>query len=96
MAYKFDAQIRNDFGKGASRRLRRSNLLPVIVYGGDKEPVALSLDNAKLFTAQQNKSFYEESIVLAVAGGEEIAVKPVAIQRHPVNGTLIHIDFMRV
>ena len=36
------------------------------------------------------------AIVLAVAGGEEISVKPVAIQRHPVNGTLIHIDFMRV
>ena len=96
MAFKFDAQIRNDFGKGASRHLRRSNLLPVIVYGGDKEPVALALDNAKLYTAQQNKAFYEDAIVLAVAGGEEISVKPVAIQRHPVNGTLIHIDFMRV
>ncbi len=96
MAFRFEAKIRKDFGKGASRRLRRSNLLPVIVYGGGKEAVALSLDGIRVFTAQQNKAFYEETIVLAVEGGEEIAVKPVAIQRHPVSGTLIHIDFMRV
>lgn len=95
MAYSFDAQVRKDFGKGASRRLRRNNLLPVIVYGGDKEPVALAIDNAKAYTAQQSMAFYNENITLNVEG-QAIVVKPVAIQRHPVNSTLVHIDFMRV
>lgn len=94
MAYSFDAQVRNDFGKGASRRLRRANQLPVIVYGGEEAPVALSLDHAKVFTSQQNMAFYNEPITLNVEG-KALVVKPVAIQRHPVNGTLIHIDFMR-
>ncbi|MGN1393334.1 MAG: 50S ribosomal protein L25 [Succinivibrionaceae bacterium] len=95
MAYSFDAEVRNDLGKGASRRLRRSNRLPVIVYGGSEAPLTLSLDHAKTFTAQQNMSFYEEPITLNI-DGKALVVKPVAIQRHPVNGTLIHIDFMRV
>lgn len=94
MAFSFDAQVRTDFGKGASRRLRRANLLPVIVYGGDKEPVALQIDSIRAFTAQQNMEFYKEPITLNL-DGSAIVVKPVAIQRHPVNGTLIHIDFMR-
>jgi large subunit ribosomal protein L25 len=95
MAYSFDAVVRNDFGKGASRRLRRANQVPAIIYGGDKEALAISLDHAKLFTAQQNEVFYKEPITLNIAG-EAVVVKPVAIQRHPVSGTLVHLDFMRV
>ena len=57
MAYSFDAQVRTDFGKGASRRLRRNGQIPAIVYGGDQEAVAIALDQAKVFTAQQNAAF---------------------------------------
>lgn len=91
---KFNAEIRNDFGRGASRRLRHANRLPAIIYGGEKEPQAISLDCIAVFTAQQSANFYEQPIELTI-DGSVVTVKPVAIQRHPVTGALIHIDFMR-
>ena len=91
---KFTAEVRNVFGKGASRRLRRSNRLPAIIYGGDEAPVSISLEYIPVFTAQQSQAFYSAPIVLTI-DGKEVTVKPVAIQRHPVNGALIHIGFMR-
>ncbi|MDD6177952.1 MAG: 50S ribosomal protein L25 [Succinivibrionaceae bacterium] len=94
MAYSFECTVRNDFGKGASRRLRRNNQVPAIIYGGNQDALAVALDHAKVFTAQQNKSFYEEPITLNV-NGSALVVKPVAMQRHPVNGAIVHIDFMR-
>ena len=45
-----NAVARNDEGKGASRRLRRENLVPAIIYGGDKrkKPTAISVANNEL------------------------------------------------
>ncbi len=94
MAYTFDATVRKDFGKGASRRLRRNNGVPAIIYGGEQEAIAVALDHAKVYTAQQHPAFYDEPITLNIEGSA-LVVKPVAIQRHPVNGTVVHIDFMR-
>ena len=37
------AEIREGAGKGASRRLRHSGKIPAVLYGGGKEPVALTL-----------------------------------------------------
>ena len=39
------AEMREDVGKGASRRLRREGKIPAIVYGGEKDPAAITLDH---------------------------------------------------
>jgi large subunit ribosomal protein L25 len=46
MAEKFDliADIREDSGKGASRRLRHQNKVPAIIYGAGRPPRALTFD----------------------------------------------------
>jgi len=44
--------------KGASRRLRHAGVIPAIVYGGNAEPVAISLDHNEIWLAQQNEWFY--------------------------------------
>jgi large subunit ribosomal protein L25 len=43
-----NAQARDDEGKGASRRLRRQGLVPGIVYGGHKEPKAITVRHNEL------------------------------------------------
>jgi large subunit ribosomal protein L25 len=94
MAFTFDAEIRKDLGKGASRRQRREDKVPAVVYGGNKEAVSISLDHKKVFIAQQSDSFYNENITLNIAGNAE-QVKVVAIQRHPVKQQIVHLDFLR-
>jgi len=41
--FELNAEPRGDLGKGASRRLRRAGKVPAILYGGGREPRALTL-----------------------------------------------------
>lgn len=90
------AKIRNDMGKGASRRLRRrADEVPAIVYGGTREPQAISLSHNELSRALQNEAFYSHIITLTVDGvAEDVILKD--LQRHPAKPVLLHADFQRV
>ncbi|WP_116473074.1 50S ribosomal protein L25 [Zobellella maritima] len=94
MSFTFEAEIRSDLGKGASRRLRHEDKVPAILYGAGQEPVALSLDHKKLNTAQESDSFYSEVLTLVI-NGEEVKAKVQDIQRHPYKPKLAHLDFVR-
>jgi large subunit ribosomal protein L25 len=95
MAYSFEAQVRSDLGKGASRRLRRDEKIPAVVYGAGQEAVSVVVDFNKITVAQAFDSFYSETITLVI-DGKEVAVKVAAVQRHPVKPKVVHLDFVRV
>jgi len=95
MSFVFQAEVRSDLGKGASRRLRQADQVPAIVYGAGKEAVSITVDHKKMILAQEKPEFYE-SVLTLVINGEEVNVKVKAIQRHPVRYKLIHLDFVRV
>ena len=80
-------------GKGASRRLRKENLIPAIVYGKG-EPVSISVKNNELVRALEEDAFFTSTITLALEGGNEtVTIK--ALQRHPSKGIPLHVDFVR-
>lgn len=81
-------------GKGSSRRLRRENLVPAIIYGGEAEPVAVTLHLRELVKALENNQFFEEVVEINVTGKVE-SVKIQALQRHPAKNTPMHADFKR-
>lgn len=95
MSFVFQAEVRSDLGKGASRRLRQADQVPAIVYGAGKEALSITVDHKKMILAQEKPEFYE-SVLTLVVKGEEVNVKVKAIQRHPVRYKLIHLDFVRV
>ena len=95
MSFVFQAEVRSDLGKGASRRLRHADLVPAIVYGAGKEAVSVTLDHKKLILAQEKPEFYSSELT-PVINGEEVKVNVKAIQRHPVRYKLVHLDFVRV
>lgn len=95
MAITLDVQLRKDLGRGASRRLRRAEQIPAIIIAKGQETVSVILDEKKLIQATGKAEFYNETVTLKL-DGQEIAVKPVAMQRHPVSSRVIHVDFMRV
>ena len=93
--FALDAQIREDAGKGASRRLRRQALVPAIVYGGKKEPQNITLENRELIKHLEHEAFYSHIITLNVAGKtEDVILKD--LQRHPAKAEVLHADFLRV
>ena len=94
MAFKFNAEVRQAQGKGASRRLRHNGQIPAIIYGGSEAPVSIILNHDELNNAQAHDSFYSDVITLVVEG-KEVAVKVQAMQRHPFKPKLVHIDFKR-
>ncbi len=94
MSFTFQAEVRADLGKGASRRLRRAEQVPAILYGAGQEAVSLVLDHNKVITAQQEQAFYSEVLTLVV-DGKEVKAKVAAVQRHPVKPKVVHLDFIR-
>jgi len=97
MAEKFNliADIREDSGKGASRRLRRQGKVPAIIYGAGRPPRSLTFDHSKVLRELENQSFY--SSVLNIKVGEKSQAAIVKdIQRHPSKPRVMHLDFQRI
>lgn len=82
-------------GKGASRRLRREALIPAIVYGAGKEPVAVTIEYRELIKLLEDENFFTSPVSIKFDGQEEVA-QIQALQRHPSSNRPIHADFLRV
>ena len=93
--YTYDAELRVETGTGASRRLRREDKVPAILYGADKEAVSLTFAHKDMIKAQEDEGFYTHILTLNV-GGEKVEAILKDIQRHPFKPKLTHLDFQRV
>lgn len=82
-------------GKGASRRLRKQNLVPAIIYGGNEEPTAIAVKYNEFIKALENEAFFSHILTINVDGDEHQAVIK-DLQRHPAKGVPLHADFMRI
>lgn len=91
---KFEATLRTDKGKGASRRLRHTEKFPAIIYGGKEAPVSIVLCHNAIITQMDKPEFYEA--ITLVIDGKELKVKPQDIQRHAFKPKVMHMDFIRV
>ena len=89
---RLNATVREIEGSRANRRLRREGRVPAVLYGGDAEPVALSVDARELRHALHGSGAVLE---IAVDGETQNAVVK-DTQVHPVRHEAIHIDFVRV
>ena len=94
-SFELTAEFREEQGKGASRRLRHSGRVPAILYGGKREPRALSLDHTKLQLALENEKFYSSIMDLKVDEQTQAAILR-DVQRHPWKNQIVHVDLQRV
>ncbi|MDE2303970.1 MAG: 50S ribosomal protein L25/general stress protein Ctc [Gammaproteobacteria bacterium] len=94
-SFELIAEFREDQGKGASRRLRRSGRVPAILYGGHTDARALTLEHEKLVLLLDNERFY--STILSIKVGDQMQAAVLKdVQRHPYKNAVMHIDFQRV
>jgi len=94
--FKIEASVREDQGKGASRRLRREGNIPAIVYGGKKAPVALTVNHNELLKHLDHEAFFSHILELNVDGEtDEVVLRD--LHRHPYKPTVVlHADFQRI
>lgn len=94
--FELNATARADVGKGASRRLRRNqDVVPGIVYGAKKDPVAINVAHNEIKHALENEAFYSHILTLKIDGkAEQVVLKD--IQRHPAKPKIQHLDFLRI
>ena len=89
------ARPREERGKNAARRLRASGMLPAVLYGdGDGVSTALAVpDRVVDYTLQHigDNALYDIDLG---AGGSTARI--VDVQRDPVSGRLLHVDFAPV
>ncbi|MDM3871528.1 50S ribosomal protein L25/general stress protein Ctc [Porticoccus sp. W117] len=94
--FTLSVKVRQDVGKGASRRQRRlAGEIPGIVYGGVREPVMISIPHKDIAKALENEAFYSHVITLDIDGTEQPAILK-DLQRHPAKALVLHADFLRV
>jgi len=94
-SFEFKAELRDDTGKGASRRLRHAGLVPGIIYGAHQDPVMITMPHNELVHNLENEAFY--SHVLGIKLGrkkEKVILKD--LQRHPSKPFVMHADFLRI
>ena len=86
------AESRDEFGKGAARRLRRDGKVPAVIYGHGTEPRHVALPGHELMLALKTSNVLLE---LKLAEGDELTL-PKSVQRDPVKHTLEHVDLVVV
>ena len=95
MAIKLKAEIRNAAGKGAARSIRRNKNIPAVIYGEKKAPTAIELNGRDFVALLQTPSLRTKLFEIDTTDGHEDAML-MDIQYHPVNDSVIHVDFKRI
>ncbi|MGI8537133.1 MAG: 50S ribosomal protein L25/general stress protein Ctc [Mycobacteriales bacterium] len=90
---RITAEPRTEFGKGPSRRIRKANKVPAVLYGHGDAPRHFTLPGHELMLALRSDP--NALIALQTSEGEQLAL-PKAIVRDPIKGHLEHVDLVAV
>jgi large subunit ribosomal protein L25 len=90
-----NVEVRERTGTGGARVARREGLVPGILYGGDKEPVAIAVKMNEFRKALYTGKLLGHLVTLK-HGAETQSVIAKAVDMHPVTDTPTHFDLYRV
>ncbi len=91
------AQIRDKSGKGPAHRLRATGLVPAVCYGRfEKQPLMVAIDPEALVKAIATPHKFNTVIKLEVVGDEPRTVLFKDYEKDPVDGHILHVDFLEV
>ena len=87
------AEPRTEFGKGPSRRIRRANKVPAVLYGHGEQPRHFTLPGHELMLALKHDA--NALLTLQTEEGDQLAL-PKVVVRDPIKGHLEHVDLVAV
>jgi large subunit ribosomal protein L25 len=93
------AAVRQDFGKGATHRLRQSGYAPAILYGKKSEPIALAMETKTLTRDLLRLHGHNVVVSLDIEGENgkkkhHVLIKD--IQTDPITDSVLHVDFLEI
>jgi len=90
------AELRSSRGKNEAGRLRAQKKIPAVVYGTGKEPFAVSVNPSDVTRILGSARGSNTIFNLEITGGENTPVMLKDWQNHPLKGSLLHVDFLRI
>jgi large subunit ribosomal protein L25 len=90
------AQLRTPGGKNVNRRIRKAGKIPAVIYGPGKPPVVISVDPNDVKTILYSESGRNTIFTISVDGSEQSNAMVKDYQRDPVQGHLLHTDFLEI
>ena len=93
--FELNANLRIKTGTGESRQNRKENLIPGIIYGEMKDPLAINIENKALKKEVQKPDFFSKQFDIII-NKEKHRVLAKDVQFHPVKETILHVDFLRI
>lgn len=95
-ALKVTAELRNERGKNAARRLRYAGHVPAVVYGGEEGSIAVAVNPRELAPILHTEAGHTSVLTMEIPGRDAVRVMLKDWQREPVRGGVLHVDFVRV
>lgn len=80
--------------KGSNLRLRKSGLVPGVVYGSTIKNVPIQVDALELDQALRHQTTNKPFLLRL--DGQEYQVMVYELQRHPLKGNVLHADFKQI
>ena len=93
--FELNAKARDVFGTNASRRLRRLDQVPAMIYGGDQDNEAVLLDHHEIMHNLEVEAFHSAIISLNTGSGSQQVILR-EVQHHRYRPRLVHVDFQRI
>ena len=90
-----NASNREVEGKSSSRKLRRDGSVPAVVYGGEKDPIRISILEKDIAKASEIPGFATQILSINISGEEQNVILK-ELQRHPATQRVLHADLQRV
>jgi large subunit ribosomal protein L25 len=87
------AERREGLGKGPAGRTRREGWIPGVLYGPGEKSLAIRIPSRDLINLLRKTG--GEKVLIDLALGDDSRLTTIQdIQRHPVTGEVIHVDFL--
>ena len=90
-----NATSREVEGKSSSRQLRRAGSVPAVIYGGEKDPIRISILEKDIAKAAEIPGFATQILNINISGEEQNVILK-ELQRHPATQRVLHADLQRV
>jgi large subunit ribosomal protein L25 len=90
---RLNVDIRDEFGKGAARRLRRAHKIPAVLYGHHTDPVHVALPEHETALALRAANVL---LTLGLPDGADQLALPKQVQRDPIRDSIEHVDLILV